>query len=229
VTTGNVTVPILTRADLGRTYALLGAVDHGLALARQALEASRQFELLEPWPKAVMVRLHLMCGRLDQAEAAIGQLGDYREVHRRVGYMPFMWGQMALAEIEVALARNEAIRAQSLADELIGLFKNDGIHFLLPEALLFRGRALRMLGQPEAAQAALELARGRALEIGSRRLLWPIYGGLAEIASQRGMAAAAQALGEQARQVIDYIAAHAPTAELRASFLAQPQVARLAH
>ena len=85
----------------------------------------------------------------------MGQLGDYREVRRRVGYMPFMWGQMAQAEIEVALARNEAIRAQSLADELIGLFKNDGIHFLLPEALLFRGHALRMLGQPEAAQAAL--------------------------------------------------------------------------
>jgi hypothetical protein len=80
VTTGNVTVPILTRADLGRTYALLGAVDHGLALAQQALDASRQFELIAPWPKAIMVRLNVMGGCLDQAETGMAQLDDYREV-----------------------------------------------------------------------------------------------------------------------------------------------------
>jgi tetratricopeptide (TPR) repeat protein len=221
VMTGNVTVPILTRADLGRTYALLGAV------AQQALDTSCQFELLAPWPKAMLVRLNVMGGRLDQAEAWMAQLEDYREVHRRVGFMPFMWGHMALAEIEVALARNDAVRAQGLAVELVGSFENGHILFLLPEALLLQGRALHILDQLEAARAALERARDLALKIGSRRLLWPIYAALAQVASQRGVPEAAQALREQAREVVAYLSANAPTAELRASFLAQPEVAQL--
>ncbi|MFQ5593143.1 MAG: hypothetical protein ACE5HA_03240 [Anaerolineae bacterium] len=67
-------------------------------------------------------------------------------------------------------------------------------------------------------------ARAEAEAMGARRMLWQILAALAEIEGQRGRMAEAENLRAQAREVIAFIADHTGTSELRASFLAQPEV-----
>jgi tetratricopeptide (TPR) repeat protein len=216
--TGNVTVLIGTRSDLARTYAMLGAVEHGLELAEQALASSRQFELLRAWPGATIVRLRVTRHDLAGAEAAFAQLPDYRELKRRVGYVPYMWGNLGLAGIELALARENWAGAVLSAHEFIGYLELRGMRYLLPEARLLLGQAQMALGRQDEAMGALQTARAEAEALGSRRLLWPMLAALADIAGRRGEAGAGE-LVQQARQMVDYIAGRAPTPALRQSFL----------
>ena len=81
------------------------------------------------------------------------------------------------------------------------------------------GHLLRCL-----AHMALENeARAEAQAIGVRRKLWQILAMLAEIDAAGGNKEEAQVARVQAREVIDYIAAHAP-AGLRTKFLNLPEV-----
>jgi len=56
-----------------------------------------------------------------------------------------------------------------------------------------------------------------------RRSLWPILSMLSQIEVQRGNTNEAENLHQQAREIIEYIADHAPP-DLRSSFLALPSV-----
>ena len=67
-------------------------------------------------------------------------------------------------------------------------------------------------------------ARSEAEALGSRRTLWKILAALSEIEAQRGDAIETKNLRQQARQIVEDIAAHIPSPELRASFLNLPQV-----
>jgi hypothetical protein len=58
-------------------------------------------------------------------------------------------------------------------------------------------------------------------------MLWQILATLAVVEDGRGNPAVAGELRGRAREIIDYIAAHAGDEELRASFLSQPEVAAL--
>jgi tetratricopeptide (TPR) repeat protein len=222
----NVTVLIGTRSDLGRTYAMMGAVEHAQALAELALESAGRFELLRPWPGATIVRLHLMQHDLAMAATAFAGLPDFRELMRRAGFVPFMWANLALAGIELALARENWSGAALLAQEIVGHLEPRGMRYLLPEVRLLQARAHLALGQDDGALAALQTARAEAEALGSRRLLWPILAALAEIASARGQVEATS-LRQQAREIVNYIAARAPTPALRQSFLASAGVQSL--
>ena len=92
---------------------------------------------------------------------------------------------------------------------------------------MLRGKALVSLGDETLAQKALSEARDIAEENNFRRLLWQILALLAEVKDREGDAAAADELRAQARRTVDYVAAHAGDDELRAAFLARPEVARL--
>lgn len=214
-----------TRADLGWAYGLLGDVGRGLDLARRAREtAEEKLPILRFWPRAILVSLHLRQGDLTKAEAMMATLADYREIRLRFGYMPFMWVRVCLAEGEFALGTQDFCRAVALMDELHTDLRDAGLRFLLPDVLHLKGRAFLEQG-PTAVEAAREtLALARAEALGSRRSLWPILVTLGELEWQRGRPAKAEAMQQQAREIVEYIARHIGSPELRASFLNQPQV-----
>ncbi|MCZ7570592.1 MAG: adenylate/guanylate cyclase domain-containing protein [Ardenticatenaceae bacterium] len=67
-------------------------------------------------------------------------------------------------------------------------------------------------------------AHAEAGALGSRRTSWPILFALSELEIRRGNLAEAETLRRQAREVVEYIADHAGTLELRAAFLNLPPV-----
>ena len=72
-------------------------------------------------------------------------------------------------------------------------------------------------------EAALEEARRQ----GSRRSLWPALAELVRLADQRGEAEEAKTLRREGGEVVEYVANHIQSPELRAAFLSLPQVQRL--
>jgi hypothetical protein len=125
---------------------------------------------------------------------------------------------------EVALAFGEYERVLSLAEEFSIELDKTGMRFLLPDAYYFMGRALWALEKPEAAYEAMVMARTAAEDIGARRILYQILDALAEMESTRGNETEAAALKEDAHEVVSFIADHTGSEELRASFLALPEV-----
>ena len=92
------------------------------------------------------------------------------------------------------------------------------------QKLLLKGRILLKANRPEEAYAVLKEAHALATEQNARPHLWRVCFHLAEMESERGNLNAAKRLKEQARTVIDYIAANTGRDDLRTSFLALPQV-----
>jgi hypothetical protein len=140
--------------------------------------------------------------------------------------MPFMWIQVGLAAGEFAYCQHDFDRAIALMEQLYTDQRETGISYLRPDVLHLKGRALLEQGptRAEEARATLVQARAEAEVLGSRRSLWPILITLAEIEQQSGHPAEAEALQQQARQIVEYIANHIETPELRTSFLNSPQV-----
>jgi tetratricopeptide (TPR) repeat protein len=220
---GNVTILIGTRGDLASAYALLGDLEHGLELTRQAAEDANRFPLIAAWPGSVTILLYLRQGELSRAAATLAELPDYRDLMHRAGFVPMMWTSLGLREVELALARADWAMALAQARELLAHLETLGVVYARPEARLLQGQAHLALGQLDQAEAALQTALAEAERLGARRVLWPILAALAEIAAARGQAEAAP-LRQRARQIVDYIAAHAPTPALRQSFLARQDV-----
>ena len=225
---GNVTVLIGSRSDLARTYAFLGDFDTALALANQALDvAANRFPLMVAWPQCTLARLHLLRGEAGPAAAILAGAVDYRVLQQGVSFIVPMWGNMGLANVEVALAQRQYEPAEAHAAELVQRLGDCSIRFLLPEARLRLAEALLGQGRLDEAGAALLAARGEAEALGSRRLLWPILEALAEAAQRAGSPASAAALRAEARPIVEYFAARAPTPRLRERFLATPRARAL--
>ena len=89
---------------------------------------------------------------------------------------------------------------------------------------MLKGRILLAASRDEEAYATLREAHQIATKQQAKPMLWQICAFLADLESERGDKAEAQALREQAREAIDYIAEHAGTDDLRTTFLALPKV-----
>jgi tetratricopeptide (TPR) repeat protein len=122
----------------------------------------------------------------------------------------------------LALAQGEPERAVALADEAIALDRPDSFRLGLVNALALKGRGLVALGRQAEAKATYEEARAVAEAIGSRRALWPILAALARLEAAQGNHAAAYELRRQSRVVLEYIADHISSPDLRASLFNLP-------
>ena len=127
--------------------------------------------------------------------------------------------------LQLALGKPERIFAS--LQEQVRKFRQAGFRYSLAEELWLRGKAWLALDKLEQAREALVSAKAVAEENGERTFLWQILATLSELESISGKQSEAEKLREQALEVIDYIAEHAGSDELRDSFLAQPDVARL--
>jgi len=224
-TIGNVTALSGTQANLGWTYGLLGAVDRGLAIADGAQAAAKEkFPLLRPWALVAVVRLHILKQNLIEAETILAEVGHSHDLKQTLGFIPFIWIETALAEGELALAKQDFDRVVTVMEDLLGDLHNTGTRYLYPDAFYLKSLALLGLGQTEKAHKTLLQARTKAEALGSRRALWPILMSLSDIEQQLGHKSEAETLRQQVRKIVEYIANHINEDALRRSFLNLPDV-----
>jgi tetratricopeptide (TPR) repeat protein len=210
-------------ADLSWTYAILGDLDRAFTYAHEALAnlGTTPPPGILTWPLAVLAQLHLLNGDLDAADRAI-QESAYDVTSpglAAVGSLP-----AALVDGAIALAEGNGERAIAAVDALIARLRQLNGRLYLADGLYLRSQALRFLERTDAAYEALVEARTEAEERGARRILWEILFALSQLELERGNAAEAKNLRDQAREIVNYIANHTGTPELRASFLSLPQV-----
>ncbi len=87
-----------------------------------------------------------------------------------------------------------------------------------------KGKAQEALGRLDEAHESLRSALLTTEKYKVRPFLWAILGALARVEERRGNPEEARALRARAKEVIAFMADHAPTPELRTSFLNRPDV-----
>lgn len=211
--------------ELADTFIYLGALAQSEEYVQRAMATVDVFPTRHPsYPSAVLAHLLLQKGDRVAAEQVLAPFP--LETLRTEEYTlssPLTPFTIVSAYIELALAQGHADRANVMADDLVTLLKRIEISLLLPSALQFKAKALRALGRADEAYALLTQARRQAKAMHLRYRLWPILFQLLEMEMERGDAVQIERVRGQAREVIAYIANHAP-APYRESFLNLPDV-----
>jgi len=204
------------RAVLAYVYGQLGAIERGLEGARQALTiAETQVPPFRLIVLAILAQLHLWQGNLAEAEVVIAQAKEDPFVGWLLHYLP-----VRLADGGLALRQGDFKRAMEVTDRLLIDLPQMGVRLYIPQVLNLQGQALLGLNQKKAAHKSLQKARAEAETICSRSSLWPILFNLSQIEDDP---VEAQALRQQSREIIEYVASNVDDVELRTSFLALPE------
>lgn len=173
---------------------------------------------------STIARLRMLTGDLQQAEKIIREA--YLDAGSGDHWLYFVTSvQTAEAYLMLAQARPEQA-LKSLANLVERIRRTRTRHFL-PEPLLVQGKALTALNDPDRAGELLREARAVAAKIGQRRVLWQILAALVEIEAQQGNSGKARIYRQEARSIVEYIADHNASDELRSSFLSMPAVKSL--
>ncbi len=208
-----------TRADLAALYRELGATRLGKEMVRLALSTGESSEHLidRGTVLAALASLHLVDGDCTAATDAIEEAkrNPYLDTWRVFG-IPV---RLTIAEVALAQGKNEY--AAAAMEKLLVDLRPFGTRIYVPYALFLLGKALAKLGKPKDAREHLLEARDQAIAIGSRRILWRI---LYALSQNENDPIQAECLRIEARNVLQYIVDHIHQAELRESFLNQPDV-----
>jgi tetratricopeptide (TPR) repeat protein len=215
-----------TRADLACLYGDMGQIARGIELAQQAhIEGERIAHVMLIWTAAQLAHLYLLEGNSVLAETIIHQ------THQRLAPsdQSSMFGMgMVFVQAELAVAQKNYLHAIQTCDQLIEYQRTRHLKQYVPGALYLKSRALVAQGKIDEASVCLAEARHELETTSSRWTLWRVLAALAEIEAQRGNLDHAHTLRAQAREMIEFIAAHSP-ADLRASFLNLPAVRAIIH
>jgi tetratricopeptide (TPR) repeat protein len=130
---------------------------------------------------------------------------------------------LGYGRIHLALGQPENLFAG--LDERMQPYREAGFGRLLTDELWLRGRATLALGQYNEAREWLLKAKDAAEAQEERAILWKILVTLSDVEKECGNTDTAEQLREQARTLVDDIAAHA--GEMRDVFLGQPTVIQL--
>jgi tetratricopeptide (TPR) repeat protein len=211
----------VTRGELAFCYAQLGAGEKGLEVAKLGLAVvSEHTPAHRPFVLAAIAQCHLVSGDLDAAEEAVRQA---RTVPQWMVWPPYCMA-LVLAEGQLRLAQSENHAALEIAEGLAIELRRMGMRSYLPAALDAAGQALLGLGEVDEARARFLEAREVAVAMGARARLWRILWHLSQIEDDPDDAAT---LRVEARALVEYIADHAGSPELRTSFLQRPEVREL--
>jgi hypothetical protein len=165
----------------------------------------------------ILAQLYLWSNRPAEAEALIAQ--SKKDSNRES--FPLYTLTIPLAEVELALRQGDYQRTLAESNSLIAQLRQYGMRSQIPKALYLQGQALLGLGQVEMARERLSQALAEAEIIGSRWMLWPILLALSSLTFEPGEA---EHLYKQAQDTLKYIISHIADSELRASFVALPEV-----
>lgn len=220
---GLIASSISLRAELAWVYAYCGAVEKGLPLIEQALQiADEKQPAWRSFPQAAKVRMHLLMNDVRSADQIIGNTWLQPTSIPYARYTIFV----CLANIELAMAKNEFDKALSLADELLDevtpLTRVD-----VPEVLHWKGNALFGLGRLDEALQTLTQACLLAKQSDSNLHLWVILKDLAKVQLELGSQKEAEENLKTAQAIIQQMAESLHEVGLSESFLKQPRVKEL--
>jgi DNA-binding SARP family transcriptional activator/tetratricopeptide (TPR) repeat protein len=161
-------------------------------------------------------------GRLNEGQALLDELLSSLPADTAASFVLI---DLAVAYGYLNLALGKPVALFTELDERVRPLREAGFIRLLADEYWLRGRAEMALGHLDEAREALLKARDVAEAQEERVVLWQILVSLAEVEEACGDRDRAEALGDQARAIVDDIAAHA--GELRDVFLSQPAVRQL--
>ncbi len=121
-----------------------------------------------------------------------------------------------MCELEWTRSNYRAVLAAS--ERLLAFMRNAGGRVAVPDALLFKGKALLALGQIDSAEETLRLAEAEATALGSVRSLWLVLPMLADVAMRRGQPEEAARLRARARDITRGLLDSLHQPELRSTF-----------
>ncbi len=215
-------------------YGLLGKLAKGIEVAEEGLkratravygEDNYRLELSQSNFAATLVRLELLKGNLTKAQQVSRQA--LQVVRQDNFFTPLFDGNhIFLAKAELCLAAGDYDSAREAVDQFLTGQSPVPARAFLPSAYAVKGKVLLAEGNRIAAAEAWQIARAEAEAMNLRPMLWPVLVALAELHGQQERHSKAAELLDEARAVIQFIADHSP-ADLRASFLALPQVRRV--
>ncbi len=208
-------------AELGLVYAVLGQPQRGLAAAEQAHANIQSLHGPPAVSNAYLSRVYLALGNMPAAASLLLE-GNGLQLHNPMSKALVLWSRTELfaSRQDYPMALQACLEFRQEMDGTWG-------RLLWPSVSLVQGRAHHALGQTEAACQALRSAVAEADSMGMRWWKWQALAALAELEAQAGHTAEAALLRQQARELVDYIAAHLSIEDLRASFLALPDVKAL--
>jgi len=222
---GLIASSISLRSELAWVYAYCGMIEKGHPLIERALQiADVKQPAWRSFPQAARVRMHLLMDDVQSAEQVAENTLLQPTSIPYARYTIFV----CLANIELAVAKNEFEEALSLADglldEVIPLTRVD-----VPEVLRWKGKALFGLGRFEEALPVLIQACSLARETDSKLHLWAILADLAKLQAKLGNQKEAKDSLEEGRKMAQQVAESLQEVGLTESFLSQPRVQALMH
>ncbi len=218
---GFVVPQISTRVDLANIYAGLGAIDQALEFTQIAITyADPPFSMFKTYALCTLAQIYLLQSNLAEAEKALTQAkNDPNGTIFPTWYMP-----VGITESTFVLQQGDPTQALQIARTWLAMLDQNGMSIYRLPLLYTQAKAHLALGQITEAKQSLTIAKGIALANDSRRMLWKILALLANIEQQQGQPAKVEVLRNQAQTLINYIADHTGSADLRTSFLALPEV-----
>lgn len=214
-------VLVCTRAHLGYIYGMLGALDYGVSLAHEAVARSHeQFSEFLPWTQAMLARLYILKGELEEAQACQVQpytpvMGDTRPASLIAAYL------MTLAAGELAMAHRDYQHAVVIMDDLLAYNKRVAASAFCADALYIKAQAFVALNDVTEANTLLEQASVEADRCGNQRMRWPVLIALSQIKAGNGNRREAEHLHAEACDIIHSVSQRAGRLKLRSAFLAQ--------
>jgi tetratricopeptide (TPR) repeat protein len=169
-------------------------------------------------------RVLLMEGRIAQAQLIFDDLP--KDFPRWLAVVIAGANAGLIASVELKLAQGKLVDALTEIDSTIDNSQRLGLRGWHAEMLFTKAQVLIAQENWIAAHETLMQARESAEQLNGRRLLWRIYGALAQIEKQLDHIEQANAYRARSREMIQFIADHSP-AGLRESFLNLPDVRRV--
>jgi len=182
----------------------LGAPASALPHIQQVLSYAERYPVARTSGQALLSLAHLRLGQMPEAQTALEAARASQQVS------DILTGVMlSHAEIEMALALNDLARALEHVEHWLTVVQRTSpINY--PSLLTQRARILLRLDQPDAARETLQTACQMAEHMLVRFWAWQPLSLLADLTRQQGHPAEADALHQQAREVIDFIREHCP-------------------
>ena len=218
-------VPLLqTQAELGYIYAYLGDIERGLATVDKAL-INRGQEIVGwgAYALAIKARVHAQRNEFEEARKMMQNAEIALQQADPLGFARIVFQGIYC---ELALAEKDYPRALEISQLFEGEVISD-IRLFTPWLYYMRGVTLLETGHHADAHHALTKALEHAENVHSRRIIWQIQVALAELADRQGKIDQARQHRALAREIINYIAAHTGSEELRDFFLNRPDVIAL--
>jgi predicted ATPase/class 3 adenylate cyclase len=217
---GLIASSISMRSELAWVYAYCGEFERGYNLIDLAFQAADERQpAWRSFPQAAKARMHLLQDDIRSADETIGNAPLQPTTIPYARYTIFI----CIANIELAVAKGEHLKALSLADELLSevapLTRVD-----VSDVLRWKGLAFVELGQLDEALHVLTEACSLAKGMGANPQLWLILASLADVYVKLGNEKEAESNRAEAREIVEQIAESLREIGLHDSFLNQPRV-----